>query len=72
MLAVGVGHNPDPLAFVRSSGGVCSQHTPARIKPQRGQVSENASKPASSERWGVFHEHVSRSYLANDASKFRP
>jgi hypothetical protein len=50
----------------------CSQHTPSRIEPQRGQVSENGSKPPSNESWGVFHEDVARSNLANDPSKLTP
>ena len=50
----------------------CAQHSPARIIPQRGQVSENSSKPARSEDWGVFHEDEARSHLANDARHVRP
>jgi len=49
-----------------------AQHSPSRIIPQRGQVAENTSKPARSENWGVFHEHVARSHLANDSSLFFP
>jgi hypothetical protein len=70
--AKGVGHNPHALALVGSAGVGSPQHTPARIEPQRGQVSENASEPASSESWGVLHERVPWSYLANDASELRP
>jgi hypothetical protein len=43
-----------------------------RIKPQRGQVPENGSKPPNSEHWGVFHEHESWSYFANDSCKLLP
>jgi hypothetical protein len=49
-----------------------AQHSPSRIIPQRGQVAENTSKPARSEDWGVFHEHVARSHLANDSRLFFP
>ena len=63
---------PDPIALVRRTGVNSAQHTPSRIVPQRGQVSENTSKPARSEDWGVLHEHVSRSYFANDPSHVRP
>jgi hypothetical protein len=50
----------------------CSEHSPARIKPHLGQISKNSSKPASSEHWGVLHEHVARSHFANDAGHFAP
>lgn len=49
-----------------------SQHIPPRIKPERGQVTEDDSEPARSEHWGVLHEHVSGSNLANDASELAP
>jgi hypothetical protein len=49
-----------------------AEHSPPRIIPQRGQVSENTSKPARSEVWGVLHEDVSRSHLANDPRHFSP
>jgi hypothetical protein len=54
------------------TNGVCAQTTPPRIIPQLGQVSENSSKPARSEHWGVFHERESRSYFANDARHVLP
>ena len=49
-----------------------SQHSPLRIIPHLGQVSDHTSKPARSEDWGVFHEHVARSHLANDSCHFSP
>jgi hypothetical protein len=33
-----------------------AEHVPLRIVPARGQVSENVSKSARSERWNVFQE----------------
>jgi hypothetical protein len=71
-LTVGVGHNPDPLADVRCASMDCSEHTPSRIVPHRGQVAENSSETPGSEHWAVFHEDVSRSYLANDARHLSP
>jgi hypothetical protein len=71
-VATGVGHNPDSLALVGSAGVDSAQHSPARIIPQRGQVSENSSKPARSEDWGVFHEDVAGSNLANDSGHLSP
>lgn len=69
---VGVGHNPDSFALVRCAGMDSSKHSPRSIIPHLGQVSENSSKPARSEHWGVFHERESGLYLANDSGKFRP
>jgi hypothetical protein len=67
-----VGKNPDPFADMWGSHVSRSQHSPFRIEPQRGQVSEYSSKPSTSEHWGVLHERESRSYLANNPSHFRP
>jgi hypothetical protein len=69
---VGVGHNPDPLADVRCASVDCSEHTPSRMIPHRGQVSENSSETQGSEHWAVLHKDVSRSYLANDARHLPP
>ena len=71
--------NPDALSEVihaRSSvkpDGVSSgKHSPPRIIPQRGQVSENGSKPPASENWRVLHKHEAWSNLAHDTAHFRP
>ena len=50
-VARGVGQNPDPVPPVRSAGMVRAQHSPPRIIPHLGQVSENSSKPPKSEHW---------------------
>lgn len=49
-----------------------SQHIPTRIKPERGQITEDDTEPARSEHWGVLHEDVGGSNLANDASELSP
>jgi hypothetical protein len=54
------------------SCGICSQHSPSRIIPHFGQVSENSSKPARSEHWRVFHEDVAGCHFANDPGHFHP
>ena len=54
------------------TGVACPQHSPPRIVPQRGQVSEYTSKPPSSEHWAVLHEDVAWSYFANDAGHLSP
>ena len=46
-----LGDNPDALSAVRSSDINCSQHSPSRMKPHRGQVSEYGSKSPRSEHW---------------------
>jgi hypothetical protein len=70
---VGVGsHDPHAVASMRGADVASSQHIPARIKPERGQVTEYDSKASSSEVWAVFHEDVAGSNLANDASELAP
>jgi hypothetical protein len=72
-VAVGVGsENPDSFSFVRRTGVNCAKHSPSRIEPHRGQVSEYTSKPARSEHWRVLHNDVSRSYFANDPGHLHP
>ena len=68
----GVGHNPDPLASVRRSNIVRSQHTPPRIIPQRGKVTEDHGKSSGNKERAVFHEDVARSYLTDDSRHLAP
>jgi hypothetical protein len=70
--AFGVGHNPDPFPSVRRTNVVCSQHTPPRIIPQRGKVTEDHGKPSGNKERAVFHEHESRSYLTDNSRHFGP
>nr|WP_290564883.1 hypothetical protein [Akkermansia sp.] len=63
---------PHALSLMRGAHVVRSQHHPFRIIPDRGQVSKNTSKPASSEHWGVLHKDKSWSYLANNPAHFPP
>ena len=73
LLANGVGSkDPNSLASMWRPGVGSAQHTPLRIVPQRGQVSEYDSKPPRSEDWAVLHKDVARSYLANDAGHVSP
>lgn len=71
-LACGVRQKEEPLAPMGSSGIVRAQTAPLRIEPQRGQVSDDAVEPSSSESCDVLHEDEARSYLAHDASEVRP
>lgn len=69
-LAIGVGQNPDAFPLVRCSGMDCSQHTPPRIVPHRGQVPENSPQSPGNKHWGIFHEDEARSHFANDTRHF--
>jgi hypothetical protein len=70
---VGVGSdNPHPVSSMWGADVPRSKHIPSRIKPERGQVTEDDSEATSSEHWAVFHEHVPRFHLANDASELPP
>jgi hypothetical protein len=69
---VGVGKNPDPLSEMGRSGFGSAKHSPSRIVPCLGQVSENSSQPPRSKSWRVFHERELGSYFANDPGHFHP
>jgi hypothetical protein len=43
----GVGNNPDSVPLVRRTNGGSWNAVPFRIKPDRGQISENFSKPST-------------------------
>jgi hypothetical protein len=58
--------------MTREGGFVCSEHSPLRIVPQRGQVTEHGVESAKSEGWGVFHEDVTGHHLANDSGELSP
>lgn len=49
-----------------------AQHSPSRIIPQLGQVSENTSKPSRSEHWRVLHEDEARSNFTDDSGHLHP
>lgn len=69
---VGSRHDPDALANVGRAGVVRAEHSPARIEPQRGQISEHDVEPATGEKGGVLHEDVPGSNLANDSGHLHP
>jgi hypothetical protein len=66
------GNDPNPFTLVSCANIGSRKHSPSRIIPHRGQVSENDSKSPESESWAVFHKRKSRSYFANDASHLAP
>jgi hypothetical protein len=71
-LADGVAHKPKPVALVRRPDIGSSQHCPAAVIPERGQITKDNSKSSSNECWAVFHEDVAGSNLANDARHVLP
>ena len=45
---LGVGsEDPHPRPLVREANGICSQHAPLRIEPERGQVGKDDVDPPS-------------------------
>ena len=71
-LANGVAHKPEPIPLVRSANIGSSQHRPATVIPERGQITKHDSESSSNECWAVFHEDVAGSNLANDARHVLP
>ncbi len=74
--ARGVGHIPcdaePPIApMVRAEVG-SGYAVPESIIPERGQVSENASKPGTEDAWDVFQEDEAGSKLASESGNLRP
>lgn len=49
-----------------------SQHCPAAVIPERGQITEHSSESPSNEGWAVLHERETGSNFANDPGHFRP
>jgi len=58
--------------LVRSSGVGSAEHSPFRIEPHRGQVTEHNVKPARGKERGVLHEDELRSNFANDSRHLFP
>jgi hypothetical protein len=57
---------------VRGTDRGSSEHAPARVIPQAGQVGEHPGESASKESWAVLQEQVSWSKNASGAGDFRP
>jgi hypothetical protein len=55
-----VGDDEHAIALMMGTKGGRWQAIPFRIKPARGQVSENSVHPPSKERCDVFHDDVAR------------
>ena len=69
---VGVANNPEAIPPVRGANGGSWDAMPFRIVPERGQVSENVSKPPKKECCDVFHDDEAGSYLANKSGVIAP
>jgi hypothetical protein len=70
--AVGVGHDPDPVAAVRGANGRSRYAVPLRVIPARGQVPEYAPHSSSKESCDVLHDDVAGSKLANESGVLAP
>jgi len=68
----GVGNNPNPVPLVRRTNGGSWNAVPFRIKPERGQVPENAVEPSPAKRADVLHDDVEGSKLANKTGVLEP
>jgi hypothetical protein len=74
-VTVGVGQpgeDEDPVALVGGADVGCSQATPLRIEPERGQVAENRSQAPSKETRDVLQHQVAGSKVANASGNLRP
>ena len=72
---LGVGQrsdDPDPLALVGRAGVNCSEHTPLRIVPHRGQVPENDVETSPGEEGAVLHEDSSGLHFTDDPRHLGP
>jgi hypothetical protein len=72
-VAHGVGilsETPPAAALVVSAEFVSAQHSPPRIIPALGQVSENLPESSVSDVWRVLQEQEARSYHVSDAEHF--
>jgi hypothetical protein len=49
-----------------------SQHSPARIIPQVGKITEDHGKTSGNKQRAVFHKHETRSNLTNNSCHVRP
>ena len=59
-LALGVGHNPDPIPPVRGANGACGYTMPLRIVPERSERPEYLIQSARTKGGDIFDEDVSR------------
>jgi hypothetical protein len=71
-VAFGLPHNPDPIPLVRRTGVDCSQHTPLRIIPHFGKITEDSGKSSSHKHRAVFHKYLSRSNFTDDSCHMSP
>ena len=70
--AFGVGHEPEPFAFVRGANGGRGEQTPFRIEPEVGKVGEDVREPESNKLGDVLQQDESRSHVTDDPCDVRP
>lgn len=71
-LAVGVGQDPDALALMGCANLGRGMHTPLRIEPERGKVTEDMGESVLDESGDVLQEHESRFHVADNSGDERP
>ena len=70
--AIGVGHEPKPLALVRGANGGRGEQTPLRIEPEVGKVGEDVREPEPNKLGDVLQQDESRSHVTDDPCDVRP
>jgi hypothetical protein len=75
--ARGVGHcsvsdDEDAITSVRGTDGSCGDTVPLRIKPDRGQISEDFFEPATEQAGDVFEDNPLWSDGVDDSGHFWP
>lgn len=54
------------------ANGCRGEHTPLRMEPARGKVSQDGSEPQGKVPWDILKDHESGSALVNDPVDVRP
>jgi hypothetical protein len=68
--AIGVGNDPNAVAFVRGADGLRWYAIPLKVKPALGHVPENNAHPVTKQRCHVLHDCVLWSYHAKGSHQF--
>jgi hypothetical protein len=68
----GDGQEPETLPLVWGANCTRREHTPLRIEPEEGKVTQNSSKTSSNNPWDVFQHDESRSHLSDNPADVGP
>lgn len=72
LLAVGVGHDEESIAWMRGANGTRWNTIPLRIVPARGKVPKDLREPPDAVIRHILQEHEARSNSPNDPKHLRP